>query len=256
VPFSLSKWYLDVVTDDGRVAIAYWAEVSAGGMQHAVCGLARAGGATTSSTFSLVGAHRPRLLSDRLLWHAPSLELDVELLRLSPEASRRLLDSPDGAVDWMAWAPSADVRMRIGDELLRGEGYAERVDLSIAPWALPLRTLVWGRWVSGSRSAIWLVWEGRHPLRLAWLDGVPAPAPDVGEGEVSLGAAGRLVFAGREMVTDASVGEQLTSLTPLRTLIDRVAQSHQTRWCSRGTLHAAGERPLEGWAIHEVVQWG
>jgi len=27
VGFSLTKWYLDLVTDDGRVAIAYWAEV-------------------------------------------------------------------------------------------------------------------------------------------------------------------------------------------------------------------------------------
>ena len=256
MPFTLSKWYVDVVTGDGRVALAYWAEVRAGGAHYAVCGLQRAGAGTPSSTFSLRAAHGPRMVGDRLLWRAPSLALDASLLRLQPDVSRRLLDSPEGAVDWTAWAPAADVRLTIGDEVLAGEGYAERLDLTIVPWAIPLRTLHWGRWIGGSRSAIWIVWEGEHPLRLAWLDGVPLADPQVGGEGVSLGDAGHLAFGERTTITDASVGEQLTSLTSLSALIDRVAHSHQTRWLSRGSLTVPGAPALAGWTIREVVRWG
>lgn len=254
--FSLTKWYLDVVTDDGRLAIAYWSEVRFGAMQHAVCGLVRAGGGARTSQFSLRSARHPRLLNDRLVWRAPALDVDVSLLRLSPDVSRRLFDGPEGAIDWMAWAPSADVRLTVGDNVLHGEGYAERIDLTIVPWAIPLRTLRWGRWVSGSRSAVWITWEGPHEVRVAWLDSVSTPAPTVSEDGVDLGGAGRVLFRGLTKVTDASVGEQLTSLTPLRMVIDRVAQSHQLRWFTRGTLLVPGAEPLDGWAVHELVRWG
>jgi hypothetical protein len=256
VAFHLTKWYVDVVTDDGRVAIAYWADLTYAGAHHAVCGLVRAGAGAPSAAFSLRAGHGPRLLGDRLVWRAPSLALDVSLLRLAPDLSRRLLDSADGVVDWMAWAPSAEVRLTLGDEVLTGEGYAERIDLSIAPWALPLQTLRWGRWIGGSRSAVWIVWEGPHPLRVAWLDGVPVAAPQVGEDRVTLGDAGTIALSQHTTVTDATIGEQLTTLTPLSALIDRVARSHQTRWSTRGTLTFADGKELAGWAIHEVVRWG
>ncbi len=66
---------------------------------------------------------------------------------------------------------------------------------------------------------------------------------------------GRLALAERTIVTDASIGEQLTSLTTLSALIDRVAQSHQVRLRSRGTLTAPGAPDAGGWAVHEVVRW-
>jgi hypothetical protein len=40
VSFSLTKWYLDLVTDDGGVAIAYWAEVRWKGLRQPLCGSA------------------------------------------------------------------------------------------------------------------------------------------------------------------------------------------------------------------------
>lgn len=253
--FSLSKWYVDVVTDDGRVAVAYWAEVSTGPARHAVCGLVRTGVADPSPVFSLRASHGPRLLSDRLVWRAPSLALDISLLRVAPDISRRLLDSPQGTVDWTAWAPAAAVRLAVGDDVLEGEGYAERLDLTIAPWAIPVRAFHWGRWVAGSRSLVWIAWEGSHPLALAWLDGVPVADPRIAEGEVAMGRAGHLAIAERAVVTEMTIGEQLTSLTSLQALVDRVASSHQTRWRSRGTLTVPGAPPVAGWVVHEVVRW-
>jgi len=255
VQFTLRKWYLDVVTEAGRVGIAYWVSVHAGPASYAVCGLLRAGSAEASQSFSLRASHGPRLLNDRLVWRAPSLDLDISLLRVAPEFSRRLLDTPDGAVDWTVWAPAAAVRFTVGDEVLTGEGYVERLDLSLPPWAIPVREFHWGRFVSDSRSLVWLKWEGEHPLALAWLDGVPVADPRIEVDGVALGSAGGLAIAERTVVTDATIGEQLTSLAPLQALVDNVASSHQTRWLSRGTLTRPGAPPLDGWVVHEVVRW-
>jgi len=255
VRFSLIKWYIDVVTGDGRVAIAYWTAVRAGRMRHGVCGLLRSDGANASRVFTVRGAGEPRLDGDRLVWSAPPLALEVELLRLAPAISHRLLDSPDGAVDWQACAPAAHVRLAVAGEVLEGAGYAERLEVTIAPWALPLRTLHWGRWVADARSLVWIVWEGPHPLALAWLDGVLVEDPRVLDDGLSLGDAGRLVLADRTVITDATVGEQLAVLAPLRRLVERVSGSHQTRWRSRGTFTAPGTAALTGWTVHEVVRW-
>ncbi len=253
--FSLTKWYVDVVTEDGRVAIAYWAEVRAAGGRYAVCGLQLGGTGAAASDFSLRARHGPRLIGDRLVWYAKSLALDVSLLRLAPDVSHRFLDTPDGTADWTAWGPAADVYITVGEEVLHGAGYAERIDLTIAPWAVPLRTLNWGRFVAGNRSAIWISLEGPQPQTVAWLDGAPVAGASIAEESVTLGGAGRLTFADRATVTDATVGEQLTSLTTLGNLIDRVARSHQKRWRSRATLSVPGHPDVTGWAVHEHLRW-
>ncbi len=66
--FTLTKWYVDVVTGDGRTAIAYWARIHAGGVGYAACGLQYGQGATTPA-FSFRAGHGPRLIGDRLVWH-------------------------------------------------------------------------------------------------------------------------------------------------------------------------------------------
>jgi hypothetical protein len=72
---------------------------------------------------------------------------------------------------------------------------------------------------------------------------------------VDLGARGLLALQDQTVITDATVGEQLMPLAPLRRLVDRVAHHRQTRWLARGTLREAGRDESTGWVIHEAVEW-
>jgi hypothetical protein len=256
VRFALTKSYIDVVDDNGRVAIAYWASVRAAGAGHSVSGLLLSqGGGPAERAFTLRWSSAPEWTGDRLSWQCPSLDVSVDAERRLAAFNRGLLATASGAVDWHCEAPLARVCITTGGNVIEGEGYVERLQLGIAPWALPVARILWGRWTGSGRSVVWIAWEGSHPLRLVWVDGVlvadAAPTP----AGVDLGARGHLALADHAVVTDATVGEQISSLAPLRALIDRVAHHRQTRWRARGTLHEPNRDDVTGWVIHEVVEW-
>lgn len=254
--FALTKWYVDVVADDGRTAIAYWASLRAAGARHAVAGLLRADAdGRAERTFTMRGSRGPAWRGDALEWRCPALHVSVDATRGQRPFAQRLLDSPAGTLDWCCEAPSARVRMATPSGAIEGAGYVERMELGIAPWALPIERLRWGRWSGASRSLVWIRWEGRHPLQRAWLDGDLVPDALAAAAGVDLGPLGALSFEDQVVITNATVGEQLTSLAPLRRLVRRVAHHRQTRWRARGVLRAPGCDDLAGWVIHEEVEW-
>jgi hypothetical protein len=256
VPFALTKWYVDVVDDDGCAAIAYWASVRVAGVAHAVGGLlvSRDGG-LADRTLTLHGAGAPTWRGDHLSWHSPSLHLSVDADRLMGAFSQQLLTTPSGTMDWHCDAPLARVRFAVGSDVIEGRGYIERLQLGIAPWALPAMRILWGRWTGPGRSVVWIAWEGAHPLRLVWVDGTLVADAVPTTDRVVLGARGSLTLHDHSVITDATVGEQLTPLQPLRAIVDRVAHQRQTRWRARGTLQEPGREDVSGWVVHEVVQW-
>ncbi len=254
--FALTKWYIDVVDDDGRVAIAYWASVRAAGVGHSVCGLLLSkGGGPAERMFTLRSTPAPVWAGDRLSWQCPALDVSVDVERRLGAFDRGLLGTASGTLDWHCEAPLARVRIATGSDVIEGDGYVERMHLGIAPWALPITRIRWGRWTGPGRSVVWIAWEGPHPLRLVWLDRVLVADAAPSTTGVDLGALGHLALADHVVVTDATVGEQLTSLAPLRALVDRVAHHHQTRWRARGTLREPNRDDVTGWVIHEVVEW-
>jgi hypothetical protein len=258
VSFSLTKWYLDLVTEEGGVAIAYWAEVRWQRVRQTLCGLLLrpAGGTTPSWHFS--GRHVAPPVSEggRLCWNAPALGLSVEFERLESGFGHRLLHSPDGMVDWHCELPRAAVRLRTRDAVLQGKGYAERLELSVLPWHLPAREIRWGRFLAEATSVTWIEWRGAHPQRLVFHDGQQVPAEAIAEEGLRFGAGIELVLTEPQVVSDDRLGGLLAPLEALRPLIEPITRTHQTRWLSRGTLQVPGSESVEGWALHERVTRG
>lgn len=251
----LTKWYVDVVTADGRTAIAYWSDLRLGALHASVAGLLHGTDALAERVFTLRAGSGPRPTDDRLAWHTPALDLHVDVARGAPAIHHRLLDTPDGSVTWTVWSPAAAVHITAHGDRWTGTGYAERLDLTLAPWAVPVDTFQWGRWIGGGHTLVWIVWVGPVPRQLAWLDGVPVSLDAATPHGVELGGARRLTLTDHVVLTDSGISAPLATLTPLRALTDRFARSHQTRWRSTGRLDRPGAPGVSGWAIHEVVRW-
>ena len=253
--FALTKWYVDVVAEDGRAAIAYWASLRAAGAAHAVSGVLRADlEGRAERVFTMRGSPAPAWSSDRLEWSCAALRVSADAVRAQGPFRRRLLKTTSGVLDWHCEAPLARVRIAAPSVLVEGDGYVERMELGIAPWVLPIRRILWGRWTGPGRSLVWIRWEGPRPLQLAWLDGALVAHVVATADAVDLGPLGALSLHDQVVITDATVGEQLTSLAPLRRLVNKVARHRQTRWRARGTLRAPGGEST-GWVIHEAVEW-
>ncbi|RPJ73483.1 MAG: hypothetical protein EHM24_07870 [Acidobacteria bacterium] len=159
-------------------------------------------------------------------------------------------------MSWRCEAPAARMLVHLGREVaIEGAGYAERLELRLPPWRLPIDELRWGRWISdeGCRSVVWIDWRGAEPQTLVYTDAVRAREAAAGDNEVAAGGR-RLTFADRRVLHQRTLGDLLGSLAPLLPALPRRWLALEDRkWLSRAVLDGPSERPAEGWAIHERI---
>jgi len=253
--FLLRKWYFDVTGPDGAVAIAYWAEVRWGRWVRRGSALFRHPSHEPAWQFGIPTGAEPAEQPGNIVWQAAELGCRLRLTPLLPPSEHRLLDLPPGAVVWRAVAPSAEAEFTLEDgSRVTGPGYAEWVELRIPPWKLPIRTLRWGRFLSRSTSLVWIAWDGGHPLRLVLRDGVSVPPTAIDDHAVRMEGA-VLSLTNSVPLADADVSVMLAP-SALRPVAERLTNTWQTRWLSRGEFTGRNGIGVTGTAIHEVVRWG
>jgi hypothetical protein len=271
--FALTKWYIDLVTEEGVVAIAYWARVRYGPLSRAFAALlvgapeaaiARKGDAgrrraarPTSPPgwrFSARSVDPPEFRGDRLEWRAPGLGVAVRADRRLGAVSRRILSLRPGTLDWTCEAPAAAITLETPGAVLTGDGYAERLDMTIAPWDLPRGSMRWGRFVGGDAAVVWLDWSGAAGGGFVLHDGRFGPPPEVTEAGLKFGRR-RLDLSSTRRLGGHTLGRLLGTLAPLRAIAGRIAGSTEVRWRSRGRLREPGAAPRDGWVVHERVIW-
>lgn len=257
--FRLTKWYLDVVDGEGHSAIAYWSAIEWGPIAVGWQGLSlhlEAGRAVHRSRPGRGAA--PSRANGRISWESDALGCRVTCDPWCPAFEQRLLDRPDGRLDWRCEAPGAEAIFEMVDgRVLHGTGYGEVLVLGLPPWRLPITQLRWGRWVSPvtRRSIVWIDWRGAYPLTLVLENGVPQQQPSVDDGEIR--------FADAALRLDASDTLHARTLADVLGAVPVVARRIPASWRmledrktrSRGTVHTAGAATDAGWAIHELVRW-
>ncbi len=244
----MTKWYVDVVDDNGDVAIAYWLRLGwrAVALTFVSSLLFRGGKLVTQSR--MVRAASPRFDGDTLSWRTGDIEIAME--RRAPAVATSFLDD---VVQWRCELPSAEAVVRVGDRTVRGRGYAEVMRIAKAPWRLPIEELHWGRFIGERSSAVWIEWRGPHPVTFVACDGRQAGMATVSDARISFDGRS-LILDDRQVIREAPLGETLDEVPFLRTLVPRrLTATQETKWRSRGTLH--GTETDQGWCIHEVVRF-
>jgi hypothetical protein len=254
--FLLEKWYLDCVTDDGDVLVAYWATMHLGvlRLRYAAC-LAGRPGAGLTSRYTLRPAAPPAAAGNELGWNCPRLGVAGTWSLRESGIDRVLLDGPRGRVRWQCLGPRALATAYVGGRALSGTGYVERLTMSVPPWRLPFTSLRWGHFHGPGRTLVWIGW--RDGLARDWVfdNGVEQPDTSVQGREVSFGSGDRLTIdAGMALRTGAIRHTALRPLRALASVIPRWRSARETKWLARARLHTA-TGPVQGWALHEEVSW-
>lgn len=257
--FELSKWYLDAVGEDGEVFIGYCAALRWRRLRASYSAALTGGVQEPRTAASVKSEEEPVLRMGSLAWAAPALDLQGTWTEDAPALLRTLYDCPGGSVVWACLFPRAKAGVRIGARELRGLGYAERLEMTLPPWKLPLETLRWGRFLSPDRFVVWIDWQAPERSRTwVFVDGQEERKARVSEEEISFeGGRLRLPQASRLQLRGGRVSGLLRDLplTLFLRLFRRARAINETKWRTRAILECEGAPAVEGWAIHEVVRF-
>lgn len=252
--FSLVKWYLDCVTDEGDVAIVYCAEMRWHGFHAVACSIL-SGNESGVSTRTAIS--RYRIIRDGTLISAelPRLGISGRWEAASAPVERTVYEQGSGRVQWNCLQPRSAVRVRVGNKELSGLGYAECLTVTIPPWQLPMRWLRWGRFVSPQDSLAWVDWQGSHNTSFAVLNGREDRPVAVSQSAVTLQCATLRIDPGLPLRSGRLGSTVLPGASGLAKLFpSSIFNVEEHKWRSRGEL-TTNERTSAGWVIHEVVHW-
>jgi hypothetical protein len=256
--FALEKFYLDAVTDAGDYFIGYAADLFFKRLS--------LGYADTVHSPELYGLRSgPRMGRGReplwqngaLIWRHPGLGFEGSWLPLAPPRRVELLSTPKGHVDWHCLQPAAKVSLKTASGLaIEALGYCEHLTLTIPPWQLGLAELIWGRFVSVSQSVVWIVWRGKHAMRLVLWNDNSTDCADISEGHVNTEDFGLAIEPVRTL-RQGYLGQNLLSKVPAAYHLAPAAllQVRESKKLGRGILRMRDGRQHEGWVIHEKVTW-
>jgi|SRR5437588_3507654 len=88
----------------------------------------------------------------------------------------------EGAIEWHCVHPRARTTVDLGDGVvIQGLGYVERLEMTVAPWNLPLEGLRWGRFLSDSGSVVWIDWQGEYVRKIVLENGALGSVTAVAE---------------------------------------------------------------------------
>ncbi len=228
--FHLSKWYMDGVSGEGEVFVAYQARLRWGAVRLHYASV-------LDGCSSLRETPEPVWRGGALMWQAPALGVAAAWRALDPPVRELLLD---GACDWHCVVPRGRAEAHVGDRHIVGLGYAEHLTVCVPPWRLPIEELRWGRFLSEADGEVWIEWSGTNPGRLRWRNGV------------RLGDGGEVEILDWEVLREGKLIETALRIIPNvhKLFPARILRLSETKWRSRAVLGQSA-----GWAIHEVVRW-
>jgi hypothetical protein len=251
--FELSKWYLDCVTGGGDASIAYTGMVNWGPIRLHYSSLLESTGEFVKAKHSLRPQSEPKIDRSSLRWRSGALKIDGEWQADSSEIRETIFASPAGSIEWHCLMPRAQARI----QNRAGLGYAEHLNITVAPWKLPLRTLRWGRFATPSDWIVWIDWLGGFTRRIVYRNGEIAPTSLLEDGQIEFRDGARLMMDLSLVLRDGPLGTTALSVIPgvRNTFPARLLEVNECKWRSRGRLERPGVPTVEGWAIHERVDW-
>jgi hypothetical protein len=252
------KWYADCVAPNGDAVILYYGIAKWRAITIRYTSLLEAiSGTQAIVRYSLKKSPTPVEKDATISWQSNALGIIGTWERLDPPFETKIFESTEGSINWRCLHPRSRAAVNLGrGRVVQGLGYVERLEMTLAPWKLPIQELRWGRFLSDSDSLVWIDWKGSYSCRIVLQHGILVRATTVDENEVALNGNGGLRLAHGDVLRNGTLGETALSVIPglSRLFPGKILEARECKWRSRAELRH-GDSSSSGWAIHEVVTW-
>ncbi len=258
--FSLTKWYMDVVSEEGETVIVYAASVDFAALHLHYASVIHSRGVRVHATASLRKA-MPALDGGTLAWSSRALETKGTWRAEAPGTKETILPgegSDEPRVEWNCVMPLARAEVTLeGGRVVRGLGYVEELRLNVAPWSLPIEELRWGRFTGEGASVVWLDWRGPHQKRVILKNGLRVDGV-VEDRSIELGEdEARVQLEEGHVLREGALGSTaLAALAELYSVLpSKILSVTERKIVAPAVLEQPFMTPVKGWAISEVVKW-
>lgn len=253
--FYLSKWYLDLVSDDGDVFIGYHANVKWKSLTFHYSSVLLHHDNKTQTNTSWRKLTSPSYNEKLVRWASDKLGISGEWNSRSNPIKKKLLNDNENFITWNCICPKAEGVIKIGDQQIIGWGYAENLETNIEPWQVPFSELRWGRYISKDNSLVWIDWQGKLNKSWVFVNCAEIKNCIVTDDKVSL-PNGSLRLEKFSTIREGTLLTVALKNFPKRFSIfpKNIFNSYESKWLSNGFL--LNNKDIDkGWTIHEVVKW-
>lgn len=258
--FSLRKWYLDCVADNGDTFIGYSAALQWKALIIHYSSITSTQGNSEAHTEWSLGKHSfPHLHDRRIDWSSKALNLAGTWTQMSEPIQQTLFDSSEGMVKWSCVHPRSKADISFGTKgHIAGLGYAEVLELTVKPWQLPIAELRWGRFLSDRDALVWIDWRGTTPLSVVFHNGRQIRKAAISDEQIAMDRDHTVLTLTerKELRKGVLVSTALSVIPGIAAIVPyRILYAYECKWRSRGVLSTNGSSSSSGWAIHEVVRF-
>jgi hypothetical protein len=261
--FHLQKWYLDFVSESQEVMIFYAARLQWLGYSVTYTSWLKASNNRQPILRQYFrNVQMPVQIDDGIKWSDKRFDISGTWTSRECGIQARIIDMPEGFLDWNCLQPKADVVLTIDGKRLCGNGYAEQLILTVPPWKIPMQSLRWGRFLSSESNWVWIQVQLQEGLQQwLWCNAEPMNAMEISDehiwvpqGQLQLTLQPQLVLESEKKIHHV-VNKIIRYIPGFNKAIPvQFLMADESKWFSHGELSANG-LVEKGSAIHEFVNF-
>lgn len=262
--FYVNKWFLDFTGEDGEVIIVYVATLRWKGLAVTYTSCLQHG-----LTGERVYKYRfrkvcfPKVSERCISWEDPFWGFSGEWESDSDPIQSRLVDLPDGYLDWRCYQPDSKVQFRLQDKILCGRGYVEQLVLTVPAWKIPMKELRWGRYITERNSMVWIELRNKQNKQWVWINGEKVGSCIIEDDHISIPGEKINLKLDRKIILESekkiqSVVHKIVKYIPSfqKVIPLNFLLADEIKWFSNGVTWDDNNELLErGKAIHEWVNF-
>lgn len=261
--FCLDKWYLDFTGDHGEAMIFYVARLRWNFISVTYTSwLDRDPSAGTTEKHRFTQVSFPEEDGETITWNDPIFGIRGIWEATCQPLYARIHESAEGILDWNGLQPRSKVRLELKDRVLTGSGYAEKLQMTLPPWYVPISELRWGRFGSANHYIVWIDLGLEIGKRWLWLNGEKLEETVLEDDRIVIPGHELEIRFDRNTVLEserkiASLAEKLLRYFPWirESMPGRFLFAHEVKWLSTGEVRFQGRTIDSGSAIHELVDF-
>ncbi len=165
----LEKYYFDGMTEDNEIFICYHAFLT--------CAFFKIPYISSIYKIGDVSSENHHFSKGNLKSDTNKIDIELDKFAISGQwelggakAFSELYKDKNHYIQWRLISGGSPAKIIVNGKTFHMLGYCERIDINMPLLKLPIKRLLWGRWIgkNSKRCVTWIIWDGKIRINKIW----------------------------------------------------------------------------------------